>query len=216
VAQRNFHRLAPLTGVLFVVLTVVSFIIEGEPPDVDDPAREVVEFYSDNEGQTITAAVVAALGAVALLFFAASLRRALRRGEDGAGVLSVAALAGGVVAAAGIATDSALRFMLADAADEKSVDPAALQALNVFWSDFFFPMVVGIATLVLATSLSAFRTRVVPIWLAWIGFVIFVVFFTPAGFIAFLVSAIWIVIVSVILWRREVASSVAPAGSPAI
>jgi hypothetical protein len=216
VAQRNFQRLAPLTGVLFVVLTVVSFLIEGEPPDVDDPAREVVEFYSDNEGQTIAAALVAALGAVALLFFAASLRRAIRRNEEGAGVLSVAALAGGIVAATGIATDSALRFMLADAADEKSIDPAALQALNVFWSDFFFPMVVGLATLILATGLAALRTRVVPTWLAWVGFVIFVVFFTPAGFVAFLVSALWIVIVSAILWRREMASSVAPAGSKAV
>jgi hypothetical protein len=64
--------------------------------------------------------------------------------------------------------------------------------------------------LVLATSLAALRTRIIPVWLAWIGFVIFVVFFTPAGFIAFLVSALWIIVVSVLLWRQE------PAPAPSV
>lgn len=204
--NENVTRLAPLTGVLFVVLTVVSFLVGGEPPDNDAPAREVVDFYSDKEGQTILGAILASLGAVALIFFAASLRRALRRGEQGIGVLSVAALAGGIVAATGIATDAALRFILADGADD--ITPAAMQTINALWAGFFFPMVVGIGALVLATSLAAIRTRVIPVWLAWIGIVIFVVFFTPAGFVAFLVSALWIAVVSILLWRQEPAATV--------
>jgi len=192
---------APLTGVLFVVLTVASFLIGGEPPDTDDSVREVVEFYSDNDSRNMIASVVASLGAVSLVFFAASLRRALRRGEDGAGLLSVVAFGGGVVAATGIATDAAIRFALADVADD--IDPVAVQALHAFWSDFFFPMVVGMGLLLLATSLAALRTRVIPVWLAWVGIAIFVVFFTPAGFVAFLLSALWVLIVSVLLYRQE-------------
>ena len=192
---------APLTGVLFVVLTVASFLIGGEPPDTDDSVREVVEFYSDNDSRNMIASVVASLGAVSLVFFAASLRRALRQGEDGAGLLSVVAFGGGVVAATGIATDAAIRFALADVADD--IDPVAVQALHAFWSDFFFPMVVGMGLLLLATSLAALRTRVIPVWLAWVGIAIFVVFFTPAGFVAFLLSALWVLIVSVLLYRQE-------------
>jgi hypothetical protein len=45
--------------------------------------------------------------------------------------------------------------------------------------------------------------RVIPTWLAWVSLLIFIVLFTPAGFIAFLVSALWIVVVSVLLWRQE-------------
>jgi hypothetical protein len=206
--NQNVQRLAPLTGVLFVVFTIVSFIIEGEPPGADEGPREIVEFYTDHEGQTIFAAIVASLAAVALIFFAATVRRALRRGEQDVGLLSVAAFGGGIVAATGIATDSALRFALAEAADE--IDPVALQSLHAFWEGFFFPMVVGIATLILAVGLAALRTRVIPVWLAWIGFLIAVVFFTPAGFVAFLVSALWIIVVSVFLWRQE------PAATPSV
>jgi hypothetical protein len=197
----RIHRFAPLTGLAFVVLVLVVFLVEGETPDVDDSAREVVDFYSDNEGQTFFASVIASLASLVLIFFAANLRRVLRRGEEGAGVLSVAAFGGGVVAAAGFATDAAFRFVLAESADE--ISPAAVQALNALFGNFFFPMVVGLSALVLATSLAALRTRIVPVWLAWVGIVIVVVFFTPLGFISFLASGLWIAAVSVLLWRRE-------------
>jgi hypothetical protein len=204
--------LVSLTGVLFVVLTLASFIVGGEPPDADDPIGEIVEFWVDNDAANMIGAVVAALAAVSLLFFAASLRRSLRRAEDGGGILSVAALAGGTVAAAGIGVDASLRFAAASLADE--VDPVVIQTLNALWANFFFPMVIGLATLVLATSLSALRSRIIPVWLAWIGFLIVVVFFTPAGFVAFIASGVWITVVSILLWRRESASA-DPMGAPA-
>jgi hypothetical protein len=202
-AQRSTGRgaLVPLTGVLFVVLTIVSFLIMGDPPDADDPVREVVDFWADHEGQAIFGALLGALGAVALIFFGASLRRTIRRSEDGGGILSVAALGGAIVAAAGIGVDSAFRFALGDLAED--VDPITIHTLNAVWSTFFFPMVIGMATLILATSLAALRARFIPVWLAWIGIVLCVVFFTPLGFISFLVSGLWILVVSILLWRQE-------------
>ena len=199
--------LTPLTGVVFVVLTVVALTMGGEAPDPDDPIREVVEYWVDNEGALIIGSVLEGLAAVALIFFAATLRRALRRGEDGAGVLSVAAMGGGIVAAAGVGVDSAFRFALGDLAGE--VEPGVIVTLNAVWSDFFLPMVIGLATLILATSLAALRTRFIPVWLAWIGVLLCVVFFTPAGFVAFLVSALWILIVSILLWRGEASGATA-------
>ena len=210
--SRRGGGLAPLTGVLFVVLTVVSFVVGGEPPDADDPVREVVAYWVDNDSEAMIGAVVEALAAVALIFFAASLYRAIRRGEGSGSLLAVAAFGGGVVAAAGIGVDAAIRFAAADLADD--VAPGVIQTLNAMWSDFFFPMVIGIATLVLATSLSAFRTRVVPIWLAWIGLLICIALFTPAGFVAFLVGGLWIIVVSVLLWRHETATTTTPISAP--
>ena len=197
----RISALVPLTGVLFVVLTVVALLLGGEPPDGDDPVGEVVEYWVDHDTELMVGSVIEALAAVSLIFFAASVRRALRRGEDGAGVLSVAAFGGGIVAAAGLGVDAALRFTAADLADD--VDPVVIQTLNAIWSGFFFPMVIGIATLVLATGLGALRTRLIPVWLVWVGFVICVALFTPAGFVAFLLGALWILVVSVLLWRQE-------------
>jgi hypothetical protein len=64
-------------------------------------------------------------------------------------------------------------------------------------------MVVGVASLILATSIAGWRSRALPTWLAVIGILIFIAFFTPAGFAAFLVGAVWIIVLSVLLWRRE-------------
>lgn len=78
-----------------------------------------------------------------------------------------------------------------------------MQALNALDVNFFFPFGVGIAALVLATGLAALRKRVVPVWLAWVAIVLFVVTFTPIGFVGFLASGLWIIVVSILLWRLE-------------
>ncbi len=193
--------LAPLAGVLFVVLTAASFLVSGEPPDADAPAAKVVEYWNDKDTTVMFACVLEVLAAVALVFFVCSVSRYLRRREDGRGVLSLAAFGGGVIAAAGIGVDASLRFAAADLAND--VDPVVIQTLNALWSDFFFPMVVGMATLILATSLAALQHRHLPMWLAIFGFVLVIAFFTPAGFIAFLVSGIWVITVGILVWRRD-------------
>ena len=75
------RNLAPLTGALFVLLTVIAFFAIGgsTPPEGDDSAQKVVSFYSDHETKEIIAAVVLALGAVALIFFAATLKQRWKR-----------------------------------------------------------------------------------------------------------------------------------------
>ena len=192
--------LLPLTGALFVVLTVVGFLVGGETPDADAPVREVVEYWTDHEGENMVGSVIEALAAVSLLFFAATLRRTSNRWTDDS-VLPSVAYAGGIVAAAGIGVDAAIRFAAADVAGD--VDPAVLQTFNAAWADFFFPMVVGLASLILATSVAGWRSRALPQWLTVIGILIFIAFFTPVGFIAFLVGGVWIIVLSVLLWRRE-------------
>ncbi|MGH9026966.1 MAG: hypothetical protein ACRDWD_12740, partial [Acidimicrobiia bacterium] len=209
--QGNLHKWAPLTGALSVILTVASFGIGGEPPDSDDSAAEVVEYFSDHDTQTVVAALVASLGAVALVFFGASLVRILQDRQQR--ILPWVALGGAIVGATGIATDSAFRFALAESADE--VDPVAVQSLNALWANFFFPMVVGLGALILAVSIAGLLTRVVPLWLAWIGILIFVVFFTPAGFVAFFVGGAWIIVVSILFWRRESAADTGIGTAPA-
>jgi len=201
--------LVPLTGVLFVVFTVVGLLLGGEAPDADAPVDEVVEYWVDNEGAMFAGSILEVFGAISLVFFAASLRRTLGRRER-TGILSLAAMGGGIVASAGIGVDAAIRFAAADIADADTLDPAVLQTFNAFWANFFFPMVVGLFALILATSLSALTTRVLPVWLGWVGIVLCIALATPAGFIAFIVSALWILIVSVMLWRHEAASSGEP------
>jgi hypothetical protein len=202
---------APLTGALFVVLVLVAFIaLGGETPEGDASARKVVSFYSDNETKEIIASVVLALATVPLVYFSSLLRERFRATLPGS-ALPGFAFAAGVVAAGGFLAAAGVHFALADYAED--IQPAAAQAINAIDGDFFLPFSTGVVTLVLASSLAARRSGVLPSWLAWVGIVLFVVAFTPAGFIAFGLSGIWIIWVSILLYLRGQAA--APATGPA-
>jgi hypothetical protein len=206
--KRNF---APLTGALFVVLTLVAFFaIGGSTPEGDDSAQKVVSFYSDNESKEMIAAVALALAAVALIFFSATLRRCLEAASPDRGILPTAAFGAGIIAAGGFLTAATLHFALADYASD--IDASAVQAINAIDADFFLPFVAGLATMILATSLWLVRNRsLLPTWLGWAGIIIFIVSFTPAGFIGFGLAGIWIIVVSVLLYLRDETTTV---GSP--
>jgi hypothetical protein len=201
-----------LTGALFVVLVVVAFIgLGGDTPNGDASARKVVSFYSDNEAREIIAAVVLSLGSVALLFFSSTLRDRFRTTVNGSSALPNFAFGAGVLAAGGFLAGAGIHFALADYA--KDIQPAAAQALNALDSDFFLPFSTGIAALVLASSLLAIRTKLMPPWLGWVGILLFIVSFTPVGFIAFGLSGIWIIVASVLLYLHGDAATVAPAAA---
>jgi hypothetical protein len=201
-----------LTGALFVVLVLVAFIgLGGDTPDGDASARKVVSFYSDNETKELIAAVVLSLGSVSLLFFSSTLRDRFRAAVIGPSALPGFAFGAGVLAAGGFLAAAGVHFALADYAED--VQPAAAQALNALDSDFFLPFATGVAALVLASSLLAIRTKLLPPWLGWVGIVLFVVSFTPVGFIGFGLSGIWIIVASVLLYLRGETATVASAAT---
>jgi hypothetical protein len=209
------RNLAPLTGALFVVLTLIAFIpIGGNTPEGDDSAQKVVSFYSDHENKEIIAAVVLALAAVALIFFAATLKQRLEAAGPDGSILPTVALGAGIIAAGGFLTAATVHFALADYAGD--IDASAAQALNALDADFFLPFAIGLATLVLATSLWLVRNRLLlPTWLGWAGIIIFIISFTPIGFIGFGLAGIWVVVVSILLYLRDETAAVdSPAPAP--
>ncbi|HEY1357106.1 MAG TPA: hypothetical protein VGF21_02265 [Thermoleophilaceae bacterium] len=175
-------------------------VLGGETPDPDASARNVVSFYTDNGTIQIIAAAVIALSTVPLLLFAATLRERARAALPDRSLLPTFAFAAGVVTAGGFLVAAATHFAVADLADE--IQPAAAQALNALDSAMFIPFSLGVATLVLATSLTALRSALLPRWMGWVGVVLFVVAWTPVGFLAFALSGIWIIVASIVLYRR--------------
>ena len=217
--RRGLERFAPLSGVVFLVLAVASFVIGGEPPSVEDSTAEVVEFWKDNEGSQLASAILAAWAAVALVWFGGSLREAVVRAEGGPSRLGSIALGGTIVAAAGITVNGALQFAAVDAADD--VPPEVLQTISVLYVDMFFPMAVGIALFLLASGTAAIRHGAFDRRLGWIALVIGVLAITPAGFFAFIASLAWVGLAGVVLYRKKdpVGSGAAPpptAGGPSI
>src|SRR4051794_21505931 len=187
--QGTWERLAPLTGLVFVVITALVFAIGGSTPGNHDTAQEVQSFYGDHHDKQMALAFILALSIPFLLFFVSTLRYELRR-AGGTGQLANAAFAGGVLAAAGFGILAFVHFALANAADSAKTI-GTTQVLNVLDNSDFIPVAAGVGMLVLASGLSAVRHGGVPKWLGWVGIVIGIASFTPAGFFGFLLSGVW-------------------------
>lgn len=211
--QKGWHRHAPLTGVLFVVLVVAAFIVGGETPDLEDSPLKILKFYNDNDSEQMFAAALLAWGSVAFLFFLGVLRSVLQAAEGGVARLANVAFGGGILLALGMLAFAGFTFTLADAADH--LTPAAAQALNALNTDFFFPLAAGLGALMISTGIVAIRSKVLPAWLGWITLLIGIAAITPAGFFAFLAFGLWSLVVSVMLWRAMAPAAPAPPAPPA-
>jgi hypothetical protein len=207
---------APWTGIVAVVLVVVSFIVAGESPDFDASTRDVFNFYNGDQTAQVIASIALLYGAILLVFFAAALRSALR----GAEALSTLVLIGGALEALGMTVFSGLTFTLADLANSDHlgrIDPGTLQSLNALNSDFFFPLVIGTAIFLLSAGLAVLRTNALPRWMGWVALLLGILTVTPVGFFSFLVSGLWIIVAAVLLLqggRAAPATGGGVAGAP--
>jgi hypothetical protein len=199
-------QLLPLSGVASVLLIVASFIVVGESPDLDAPAREVVSFYTDNDSSLQFGAALLALGAFFFMLFATTIASLLRRDPARGAVAANFSFAGGIVFAVGATIFAGLAFTAGDAVDD--VGPTTLQTLHVLEMDMFFTVAVGTAAFLLGSGVGALKSGVLPSWLAWAAIVIGVIAITPLGFFGFLALGIWTLIVSVMLAMQ---ARVAPA-----
>jgi hypothetical protein len=195
--MKRFEWLAPLTGVAFVVVLIIGFLVSGEPPDVKNPAQEIVDHYVDNKDSVQIGVGLELIAAALLLFFAGYLRKVLRATPGEGGMLPAVALAGATVMAAGAALDGTISFVLAESAGD--IEPAAVQALQAIWDNDWPPIALGAAVLLLASGLSIALYGALPRWLGWVAILLGVIGLTPIGFVSFLGGGIWILIVSVLL-----------------
>jgi len=211
--MRKYEWLAPLTGVAFVVILILGFIVGGEPPDVKEPAQEIVDHYVDNKDSVQIGVLMELIAAALLLFFAGYLRKILRAAPGEGGMLPAVALAGATVMAVGAALDGTISFVLAESADD--IEPAAVQALQALWDNDWPPIALGAAVLLLASGLSIALYGALPRWLGWVAILLGVIGLTPIGFVSFLAGGIWILIVSVLLTlQARAATQPPPPGGP--
>lgn len=203
------RKLAPLAGVGAVVLIVAAVLVGGEPPDTDDSAREIVEFYREEDSSQVLGAVLLAWGTLLFLVFLSVLWTGLRSARSDRLASTTLSLAGGIIFAVGMAIFAGIGFVVGDTQDD--LPPEAIQALHVLNVDFFFPAALGGAAFYFGTGAAIVQTGALPKWLGWIGIVLGVLALTPAGFVAFLALGVWVLLLSVFLALRERPATPAPA-----
>ena len=199
--QRQGGGSVALTGLAFVVLVIVGFAVGGEPPGVDEPAQELVDFYSEDEDKQFLGAALVGIGGTLFVFFGGYLKSVLRDAEGpAAGPLPTIMFAGVLIFVTGAAFDATLTFALAETADD--IDPASVQALAALFENDFIPLAVGLQIFLLALGLSIVRHGALPQWIGWVAILFGVIAVTPIGFVAFLAAGLLIIVMSVLLTMR--------------
>ena len=197
---RSREWLVPLTGVGFILLGIVSFIVGGEPKSADEPVREIVNFYVDNKNSIQAGAFIGVAATLLLVFFGAYLRGVLRAAAPEGEILSLVAFAGLVVVAIGFAIDTTILIALSEAADD--INPVAVQSLQALWDNDFVPLLLGVLMFLWGTGLTVIRTGVLPKWLGWVMILLGVAGLTPIGFVSAIGAAILVLVLSILLSLR--------------
>ena len=208
--QGRLERLAPLAGAVFTVVFAIGLLTSGDVPSTSASGEEVIAHYSD-EGEVFIGIILLLLAGVLFMFFAGVLRGALVSSSRAPEWLATVVFGGAIIYSAALAIFAMAQIMLIDAADLGQTEVA--QALNIFDNDNFFPAVLGMATMLLASGWHLLRSAVLPKWLAWVSVALGVLSLAgPAGFVAFLLFPFWVLAVSVLLYRQGARADAGAAG----
>ena len=218
----NWERWARATGIGFVVMFILAFVVYGEPPKVNDSTAQIVSFFDGDRGRVLTAMILFGIAFILLLAFIGVIASTLREaGKGGWGAATLAA--GGAFVALQAATGAiagGLSLNIAAAGDE-----GVLRGLNTLLSTIDVISAYPLAALVLATTIGLARAALVPAWYAWIGLGAGVLvflhgtnwstsgFWSPTGgylFITIIAALGWTLITSVLLYTRAPAMATAP------
>jgi hypothetical protein len=202
----------PLAGVLAGLLFFVGLVLLWNDPSSETGPAKTFAYWQDDRGQhQIVALLVAPLIGFLLVFFGVALQRRLERGNSGSGY-GQAAFGGALLAAAAFAIVSMLEAGMTNAAHEG--EQTTVYTLNQFHSYDWLAWNVAFAVVFLSTGLGARRTGMLPRPLVWATIVIGVSLLTPLGFFAFLLVPIWLIVVGLVLYRRDAPAADAMVSPP--
>jgi hypothetical protein len=203
-------RLAPLSGIAFVVLLIVGIVaVSGNTPSIDDPATKIASYYGDHKSKETIAVIMIGLASVFLTIFAVSLRNFLTgAGRDGSAWPTVA-LIGGVVSVAGIFFAGAIHLALVNGGD-KNISPEAMVAVNAIDADSLLAFVVPLGIMLIGVAGATLgEGGGLPKWMGWVALVLGIIFFTPLFWASMLLTFIWIIVASILMYRRAGAAATA-------
>jgi len=219
IARVFWERQWRMSGINFIVLVVIAYVIYGYQPQVGASADAVVAFYNGDRTRILIASVIAGLAVLYLLWFAAALRTTLAdAGQDGWGAAATASSAavGGLFLVL-IAMGAALAYSIAGSGND---------ALTLGLNDFTWAGVVLTsfprAMLIMAGTFGLWRAGLISnaLFAAGVAAVVLVLlggttwmsggFWAPDGdysrFVSPIIGLVWVVIVSRVLLTRSPAT----------
>jgi hypothetical protein len=202
-------RAAGVAGLVFSALFVTSVLLLRARPAAGSSAEEIAQFYLERNGGRVALVglYLVPFAGIAFLWFIAAVRSHLGEHEDqffatvflGSGLLFVAMLFG--AAAAGGSIVAAVKF-------QNEPVPGADAVVLARSIGFALLYVFGVrvaAVFMLVVSTIGLRTRFLPRWLVFGGYVAGLVFLFTVAYVELLVLLfpLWVAAVSVVILRAS-------------
>jgi hypothetical protein len=204
--DNRWIRLGGVAGISYVFLAVCAAALPGAPPPADGKATTYQNYFIDHHQALVTQGWMYGLAASLMLIFAVSVRRVLRKSEDG-GYFSELFLVGIAAVAGLLLVGMAMQIAVAQRAGELPAEVAftvGVHFVGVLFGLEGFP----IAAAAFAYAYCVFAYHVLPRWTAYFAVLAFTaslvatagVFFRTGPFCLEGGFAAWAPAVSLALW----------------
>lgn len=202
--ESRIERLAPLTGVVTVVLMLVGAVLIGVY-DWLPSADRIQDIFSDNSTRVSAGGYAGLISAFFMIWFAGSVYSALREREGGTGRLSMVAFGGGVASGVVLAAGfSVIMVSGARAGAAGGISPVEAVTQYDFYSSVFGGMfAITMAVFIEATAVVSLRKAMFPAWFGWVSALIaFGLFILVIGYVVLAPALVWLLVVSIWLYRQ--------------
>jgi hypothetical protein len=210
--QAGSARLLSLSGVAAVALVLVAMIgLDENSPGSEDPGSKIGAYYVAHEVREMIASFVLAASAPLFVLFAVTLAARLWQADSPRRSIWQSTLAlGGAAAAIGFLVAATIHVALTQTANaDNGAADGALQALAGLDESSWMAFNSGMGILMLGAAGSLLTAKAYPVP-AWIALVLGIACFLPfVDFLALLVSGIWIIAMSIVMYRRAPAAELA-------
>jgi hypothetical protein len=213
--MRAAERWARWSGVVAVVLWVISVLISSGAPDENASEAEYLAYVQEDADTIILGGFLFMLGCLAFLWFAVVLRERLAAAEGGTGMLSNVAFVGAAAVGAFLMLTPGPEVAAAIVAEEQEVSASAAAAMRMLPEGFLIAAALSAILLMLGSGAVALRTRIFPKAWAWFSFVLALLLVIPwIGWAVLLLGLpVWVVVTTVLLLRRGAQTGAAVAES---
>ena len=206
--DRMWDIVGPLTGIVFVVLLVLSFGGRGSLRDDLDSsitsasAAQAANVLVDRRDEVRSSSFVGLFGLAFFFGFLAYFRSRLQRAEGEGGWLTSMAYGGGLVTAAVMLVFVSLDLATTAVVDYGPDTQVAKALIALEWR-YWWVLAPPMIAFTLGASLVIVRYGALPRWIGWIGFPVAVTLLVP--WVGVFAAAAWVLVVSIVLliqaWR---------------
>ncbi len=206
----RLERLAPLSGAVTVVLVIIGALLFGAY-DYLPSADRAVEIFSDNPIRVMVGGYLGSLSAFTLIWFSGSVYSALREREGGTARLSMVVFGGGVASSVALAAGySVLVTAGVRAGAPGGISPVGAVTLYDLYGSILGQMfAITLAVFIGATAVVSLRTGMFPAWFGWVSALVAFGLLTPIAYIVLGLAVIWMIVVSIWLYRRGASTALA-------